>query len=73
MLFKCLALEQPSLRCLNYIPGIVNTDMLKQAYDLNPEHYKSKLFIFFIWSENEFKYFADHYSDWNLLEIKIIS
>ena len=48
MLFKCLALEQPSIRCLNYIPGIVNTDMLRQAFDINPEHYKSIIFnIFF--------------------------
>ncbi len=45
MLFKCLALEQPSIRCLNYIPGIVNTDMLRQAFDINPEHYKSIIFI----------------------------
>jgi sepiapterin reductase len=32
-LFKCLALEQPNLRVLNYQPGPVYTDMLKQIFD----------------------------------------
>lgn len=32
-IFKCLALERPQLRVLNYQPGPVYTDMLKQIYD----------------------------------------
>lgn len=32
-MFKCLALEQPELRVLNYQPGPVYTDMLKQIHD----------------------------------------
>ena len=45
-MFKCLALEQPFLRVLNYQPGPVYTDMQKQLYDNNTflyESYKSKL------------------------------
>jgi len=33
MLFRCLAHEKPNLRVLSYDPGIVYTDMLKQAYE----------------------------------------
>lgn len=32
-LFKSLAVEQPGLRVLNYQPGPVYTDMLKQVFD----------------------------------------
>jgi sepiapterin reductase len=35
MLFKCLAKEKPQVKVVNYDPGIVYTDMLKQAYDSN--------------------------------------
>lgn len=35
MLFKCLAKEKPQVKVLNYDPGIVYTDMLKEAYDSN--------------------------------------
>ena len=38
MLFKCLALENPSFRVLNYEPGIVDTDQLKEAVRLCPEY-----------------------------------
>jgi hypothetical protein len=48
MLFKCLALEKPQLRVLNYEPGIVYTDMLKDAYESSemfPEQFKRNDFI----------------------------
>ena len=32
-IFRCLAYEQPGLRVLNYQPGPVYTDMLKQVYE----------------------------------------
>lgn len=32
-IFKSLAVEQPSLRALNYQPGPVYTDMLKQVFE----------------------------------------
>lgn len=35
MLFKCLALEKPSYRVLNYDPGIVYTDGAKLVYEEN--------------------------------------
>lgn len=38
MLFKCLALENPELRVLNYQPGIVLTDMFMKAADHCPEY-----------------------------------
>ncbi|CAF0767219.1 unnamed protein product [Brachionus calyciflorus] len=38
MLFKCFALEQPTLKILNYEPGIVYTDMLKQACEISDEY-----------------------------------
>lgn len=42
MLFKCFALEQPDVKVLNYEPGIVYTDMLKQATEISVE-YKGKI------------------------------
>lgn len=35
MVFKSLAVEHPGIRTLNYWPGAVYTDMLKQVYDAN--------------------------------------
>lgn len=35
-MFKCLALEQPNLRVLNYQPGPVETDMLRQITENDP-------------------------------------
>lgn len=40
-MFRCLALEQPFLRVLNYQPGPVFTDMQKQFYDSNTYMYDS--------------------------------
>ncbi len=33
MLFVCFSLEHPELRVLNYVPGIVLTDMLQEAVE----------------------------------------
>ncbi|RNA38545.1 sepiapterin reductase [Brachionus plicatilis] len=38
MLFKCFALEQPGFKILNYEPGIVYTDMLKQACQFSNDY-----------------------------------
>jgi len=38
MLFECFALENPGCRVLNYEPGIVYTDQLKEAVQKCPEY-----------------------------------
>jgi hypothetical protein len=47
MLFKCLALEKPKYRILNYHPGIVYTDGAKLVYDekLFSDKFNSKYFF----------------------------
>jgi hypothetical protein len=45
MLFKCFALEQPNVKVLNYEPGIVYTDMLKQATEISEEYRGKSKFI----------------------------
>ena len=46
MLFKCLALEDPKLRVLNYQPGPVYTNMLDTYVETmnTEEEFRSKVF-----------------------------
>ena len=59
-LFQFLALEQPNLRVLNYQPGPVYTDMLKQVADeltIDDPQFKGKMFNNYLILRINFQFF----------------
>jgi sepiapterin reductase len=80
-LFKCLALEQPGVRVLNYQPGPVYTDMLKQIAEdeavgfKDSPGFKGLILFFFVIQYDfvlEFGFFKlDEYKKGNLVQPEV--